>query len=86
MYKSKSIVIRIEPELKNRIESILSSLGMTTSQAVSVFFKQIEINQGLPFEITLKKPNKLTCETLEEELTGLKTYENTEELFKDLDS
>jgi DNA-damage-inducible protein J len=54
------------------IESIFSEevdeeLGMTTSQAISIFLKQVELNQGLPFDIKLpSNPNKLTQKTLSE--------------------
>ncbi|MCD4722386.1 MAG: type II toxin-antitoxin system RelB/DinJ family antitoxin [Desulfobacula sp.] len=48
----------MDADLKNNAESILSSLGLTASQAINVFYKQITFRNGLPFpvEIPQKKP------------------------------
>lgn len=49
MSKTAIITTRVEPELKANADLILSQLGMTTAQAISMFLKQIELNRGLPF-------------------------------------
>ncbi len=49
MSKTSVITTRVDPELKSNAEEILSSLGMTTAQAITMFLKQVELNQGLPF-------------------------------------
>ncbi|PWR00729.1 type II toxin-antitoxin system RelB/DinJ family antitoxin [Leucothrix pacifica] len=49
MSKTAIITTRVEPELKANADQILSQLGMTTAQAISMFLKQIELNRGLPF-------------------------------------
>ena len=49
MNKTSIITTRIDPELKSSAEEILSSLGMTTAQAITMFLKQVELNRGLPF-------------------------------------
>lgn len=53
--KTASLFIRIEPELKKDAESILSSLGVTASSAINMFYKQIVLKNGLPFDVTLPK-------------------------------
>lgn len=49
MSKTAIITTRVEPELKANADQILSQLGMTTAQAISMFLKQVELNRGLPF-------------------------------------
>ncbi len=52
--KTAAINARIAPELKDDVESILSRLGMTTTQAITMYFEQIKMNRGLPFSVTLQ--------------------------------
>ncbi|MBT3835561.1 type II toxin-antitoxin system RelB/DinJ family antitoxin [Candidatus Peribacteria bacterium] len=47
----KGIQVRIDEDLKKKAERILKSLGLDVPTAVRVFFKQITIQGGLPFEI-----------------------------------
>ena len=49
MSKTAIITTRVDPELKANADEILSQLGMTTAQAISMFLKQVELNRGLPF-------------------------------------
>ena len=51
--KSANLYARIEPDLKEQAESILSSLGIPTSNAITMFYKQIVLQRGLPFEVKL---------------------------------
>ena len=51
--KTAAINARISLELKDDVESILSCLGMTTTQAITMYFEQIKMNRGLPFSVTL---------------------------------
>lgn len=73
MAKSASVYARIDPVLKEQAESILSALGIPTSNAIDMFFKQIVLKKGLPFEVRLpyEKPvcmDALTKEELNAEL------------------
>ncbi len=43
---------RIDPRRKARVEKILSKLGLTTTQAVNIFFAQIERRKGIPFPLS----------------------------------
>jgi len=55
MYAARTDTVRarIAPELKNSVEEIFSSLGMNSSQAIVLFFKQVELHNGLPFDVKL---------------------------------
>ena len=49
MAKSASVYARIDPDLKEQAEAILAALGIPTSNAIDMFFKQIVLKKGLPF-------------------------------------
>lgn len=51
--KSANLYARIEPDVKERAESILSALGVPASSAINMFYKQIILHRGLPFEVSL---------------------------------
>lgn len=51
--KSANLYARIEPDVKEQAESILSSLGIPASNAINMFYKQIILNRGLPFEVKI---------------------------------
>lgn len=53
MAKSANLYARIEPEIKEQAEYILSELGITASNAITIFYKQIILHRGLPFEVKL---------------------------------
>lgn len=53
MAKSAKLHARIEPEVKEQAESILSALGIPVSSAVNIFYKQIILQRGLPFDVKL---------------------------------
>lgn len=53
MAKSANLYARIEPEVKEQAEAILSALGIPASNAITMFYKQIILNNGLPFEVKL---------------------------------
>ncbi len=84
MAKTSVISARIDPELKNRAEDIFNKLGITASQAITLFYKQVELQRGLPFIV--KIPNDLTMEALDEARLrqNLESFDDTDSLFEDL--
>jgi len=71
--RTASVNARIEPGLKRAAERILANLGMTTSTAVTMFYRQVTLRGGLPFDVCL--PNRETIAALEEaERGGGKVY------------
>ena len=62
MSKNAVIHTRIDADLKAGAEHILESIGISSSEAIRLFYKQIELHQGIPFDVRI--PNKLTAETL----------------------
>lgn len=67
MAKSASVYARIDPALKEQAETILSALGIPTSNAIDMFFKQIVLKKGLPFEVRLPYEKPVCMGALSEE-------------------
>ena len=53
MAKSANLYARIEPDIKEQAEMILAALGIPASNAITMFYKQIILQNGLPFEVKL---------------------------------
>ena len=53
MAKTANLYARIEPDVKEQAEIILNALGIPASNAITMFYKQVIINRGLPFEVKL---------------------------------
>lgn len=72
MAKSANLYVRIEPEIKEQAETILTALGIPASNAITMFYKQIIINNGLPFEVKLPNhpldTSRMTATQLDAEL------------------
>ncbi|MCP4425653.1 MAG: type II toxin-antitoxin system RelB/DinJ family antitoxin [Chloroflexi bacterium] len=62
MTKTAVISARIDPELKQGTEQIFQELGLTTTQAITLFYKQVALQRGLPFAVKL--PNEETQKAL----------------------
>ena len=84
MSKTAVIRARIEPELKQNAEGIFGRLGVSTTQAIAIFYKQVVLRQGLPFNVAI--PNKTTRRTFEASEAGRDVIlcNNAEDMFKKL--
>ena len=72
MAKSANLYARIEPDLKEQAENILTALGISASNAITMFYKQIILQNGLPFEVKLPEHpldvSRMTATQLDAEL------------------
>lgn len=84
MAKTAVIRARIEPELKTNAEHILKELGLTPTEAVTLFYRQITLRRGLPFEVRI--PNAVTLQTFQDTDAGRNIIRTNskEELFEEL--
>jgi DNA-damage-inducible protein J len=64
MAKSKMIRARVEPALKRDAEAVLDKLGMSPTEAITLFYKQVTLYRGLPFPVRI--PNAATRKALQE--------------------
>jgi DNA-damage-inducible protein J len=84
MPKTAVISARIDPELKHGAEAVFRELGLTATQAITLFYKQVELERGLPFAVRV--PNDATVEALEQARTrqDLESFNTLDDLFEDL--
>jgi DNA-damage-inducible protein J len=61
MSKSAMVRARVEPELKEEVEIIFKKLGITTTEAITIFYHQVKAKKGIPFDLRI--PNEITLET-----------------------
>ena len=82
--KTEFVKARIAPHLKASVHALLDKLGITPSQAITMFYKSIEREHGLP--LSLMVPNAATDRAIKEAKAGkgLKKFKSAEGLFKDL--
>ena len=88
MAKTQTISARIDPVLKANAEGIFNNLGLTTSQAITLFYRQVELSAGLPFPVKLPVPNEETLQAIQDARTGknLSGPASVDEMFKNLES
>jgi len=60
--KTATVRARLEPQLKEHAESIFRRLGLSATQAITMFYRQVELREGLPFDVAV--PNAVTKRTL----------------------
>ena len=65
--KSANLYARIEPDVKEQAESILSALGIPASNAINMFYKQIILQRGLPFDVKIPSAKPVDMSALSEE-------------------
>jgi len=82
MSQSAVVHARIEPRTKKQAEHVLRRLGVTPTEAIRMFYRQICLRGGLPFAVLI--PNELTAKTLQASHEGrdVQAFESLDEMFK----
>ena len=85
MSRTKTVRARVDPNLKAEVDDLLQRLGLTTTEAITLFYTQIRLRQGLPFSVEI--PNETTKKTFEATDRGenLNSYQSLDQLFAKLD-
>jgi DNA-damage-inducible protein J len=85
MGKTAHISTRIDATDKKRAEAVFRKLGLTASQAIALFYKQVHLRKGIPFPVEL--PNAATRNAIEDAHEGkLGKYGSVDELRHELSS
>ena len=86
MGKTETIRARVKPELKRDAEAVLKKIGLTSSEAITLFLTQVKLNKGLPFPVRI--PNKATRRAINEARArkNLETFESVAEWAKKIRS
>ena len=85
MSKTEMIRVRMESELKQQAERIFSALGLTPTEATTLFYRKVVSCRGLPFGTRI--PNEETLEAIRQANAGegLTEYNSVDELMAELD-
>jgi DNA-damage-inducible protein J len=70
MGKSATVRARVEPALKRDAEAVLKKIGLTSSEAITLFLTQVRLAKGIPFPVRI--PNKQTEQALKDARAGRK--------------
>lgn len=85
MNKAATINARIEPNLKLQAEAILHKVGLSTAEAIRLFYSQVCLQNGLPFDV--KIPNKQTYDAIAELEAGKgKRYKTMKDVWDSIDN
>jgi len=84
MSKTSTVHARIEPDLKNETEELFHKLGLSVTQAITLFYKQVQMRKGLPFDVII--PNETTRMTFKHTDAGqnLTVCEDADDMFDKL--
>ncbi|MGK7943802.1 MAG: type II toxin-antitoxin system RelB/DinJ family antitoxin [Microcystaceae cyanobacterium] len=84
MGKTSIIQANVEPQLRESAEEVFKQLGLTTDEAITLFYEQVAIAKSLPFSVNM--PNQITEETFQKTDQGeeLISCEDTEDMFNQL--
>ncbi len=81
MTKTATVRARIEPSVKEKAEAILRKIGITPSEAISVFYHRVAADKAIPF--SLQVPNAKTRAALRSAERGDgRAYRSVNELFE----
>jgi DNA-damage-inducible protein J len=74
----------LEPELKENAETILHRLGLNATQAITMFYKQVELRDGLPFDVVIPTPSTKRTFDATDAGRNLVICENADDMFDKL--
>ena len=80
--KTAVVHARIEPQIKDKAEGILQNLGITPTEAIRIFYRQISLRGGLPFAVEI--PNECTAKTLGKSRKGeeVVAFDSLDDMFE----
>lgn len=84
MSKTAMVRARLEPDLKDHAESVFRRLGLTATQAITVFYRQVELCNGLPFDVVVPAPTTKRTFKASEAGRDLVVCEDAEDMFRKL--
>lgn len=85
MAKEATVRARIDPKLKAEVEQLFQELGLSTTEAITLFYHQVKLRHGLPFDLVV--PNKTTENTFKDTDAeiNLVRFDNADDMFDQLD-
>lgn len=83
--KTTDVRSRVEPEIKESATQVLAQCGLTLSDGIRLFLRQVIAEKGLPFDV--KVPNAATQAAMAEaRAIGKARFQDANELMRDLEA
>ena len=82
MARTSNVFARVEPEIKEQAERVLDQLGISMSNAVGMFLRQVVLQQGIPFEMKLQRKVPLAYGSLTKEQFDAEIEKGMEDIRK----
>ena len=81
MSHSAVIHARIDASTKEATEKVLNAIGMTPTEAIRLFYRQIAMRKSFPLELHI--PNKITSSVLlkSQQNEEIETFKSKEDLY-----
>lgn len=83
MSKTETIRARVEPQLKHEAEQVFAALGMSATQAITLFYKQVSLHHGIPFEVKIPNAQTLAAIHEAEQKDSLTRFGSVKDLMAD---
>jgi len=66
MPKTATIHVRMDEKIKEDALEVLDNLGISVADAITIYFKQVALKNGIPFELTADKKPRTNFEKISE--------------------
>ena len=73
MTKTETIQARVDLDLKREAEEVFAELGLSATEAITLFYRQVLLHQGMPFD--MRVPNAVTVKAIREAGSGVNLTE-----------
>ncbi len=80
--KDAQIRARTDSELKSEVEAIFDELGLTASEAINIFYKQVKLLHGLPFPVRIPSQKTLQAMRDAEQDRNLERFDSSDAMFE----
>ncbi|MNI58615.1 Antitoxin DinJ [compost metagenome] len=83
MLKTTDVRCRIDEDLKARATEVLNACGLSISDALRLFLRQVVVTQGLPFEV--RAPSKKTARAMQQAREIRQRFDSIDDMLRDAD-
>lgn len=80
--KTAYLNTRLDPKLKAEAEGVFKNIGVSTSEAISIFLHQVVAHRGFPFPV--REPNEETIAAIREDLSDKPTYKDADAMMREI--
>lgn len=77
------ITVQVDPHVKKQAIKVLENEGLDLASGIRLFLQEVVRMQGIPFEVSLQK-SRYQRAMADMENGRMESFENVDELFKDL--